>query len=60
MFVNSPDGHQDGLKVIPIGDTGKKDEFGTIKNVSAQTINCIVIHGLSGVIHLKRGVLATR
>ena len=38
MFVNIAGGHPDGLKVIPIGDTGKKDEFGTIKNVSAQDI----------------------
>lgn len=52
MFVNSPDGHPDGLKVIPIGDTGKKDEFGTIKDVSAQDV--LTAHryppGLSGVI----------
>ena len=34
MFVNIAGGHPDGLKVIPIGDTGKKDEFGTIKDVS--------------------------
>ena len=38
MFVNIAGGHPDGLKVIPIGDTGKKDEFGKIKDVSAQDI----------------------
>ncbi|HDR1858533.1 phage portal protein [Pasteurella multocida] len=52
MFVNSPNGHPDGLKLIPVGDTGKKDEFGTIKNISAQDI--LTAHryppGLSGVI----------
>lgn len=52
MFVNSPNGHPDGLKVIPIGDTGKKDEFGTVKNISAQDV--LTAHryppGLSGVI----------
>lgn len=52
MFVNIANGHPDGLKVIPIGDTGKKDEFGTIKNVSAQDV--LTAHryppGLGGVI----------
>lgn len=52
MFVNIANGHPDGLKVIPIGDTGKKDEFGTIKNVSAQDI--LTAHryppGLGGII----------
>lgn len=52
MFVNIAGGHPDGLKVIPIGDTGKKDEFGTIKDVSAQDI--LTAHrypaGLAGVI----------
>ncbi|KMK51483.1 phage portal protein [[Actinobacillus] muris] len=38
LFVNIPNGHPDGLKLIPVGDTGKKDEFGTIKDVSAQDI----------------------
>lgn len=52
MFVNIAGGHPDGLKVIPIGDTGKKDEFGTIKDVSAQDI--LTAHrypaGLAGII----------
>lgn len=52
MFVNIAGGDPDGLKVIPIGDTGKKDEFGTIKNVSAQDI--LTAHrypaGLAGII----------
>lgn len=52
MFVNIANGHPDGLKVIPIGDTGKKDEFGTIKNISAQDI--LTAHrfpaGLAGII----------
>lgn len=52
MFINIANGHPDGLKVIPIGDTGKKDEFGTIKNVSAQDV--LTAHryppGLSGII----------
>lgn len=52
MFVNIAGGHPDGLKVIPIGDTGKKDEFGTIKDVSAQDV--LSAHrypaGLAGII----------
>lgn len=52
MFVNIAGGDPDGLKVIPIGDTGKKDEFGTIKDVSAQDI--LTAHrypaGLAGII----------
>lgn len=52
MYVNVPNGNPDGLKVIPIGDTGKKDEFGSIKNISAQDI--LTAHrfppGLSGII----------
>lgn len=52
MLVNIPNGNPDGLKVIPIGDTSKKDEFGSIKNISAQDI--LTAHrfppGLSGII----------
>lgn len=52
MFVNIAGGNPDGVKVIPIGDSGKKDEFGTIKNVSAQDI--LTAHrypaGLAGII----------
>ncbi|MDP8173669.1 phage portal protein [Pasteurella skyensis] len=52
MFVNIPGGDPDGVKVIPIGDTGKKDEFGNIKNISAQDV--LTAHrfppGLSGII----------
>lgn len=33
MFVNIVGGYFDGLKVIFIGDMGKKDEFGMIKDV---------------------------
>lgn len=52
MFVNIAGGHPDGLKVIPIGDTGTKDEFANIKNISAQDV--LTAHrfpaGLSGII----------
>ncbi|SUT96110.1 phage portal protein, PBSX family [Actinobacillus lignieresii] len=52
IFLNIPGGDPDGVKVIPIGDTGKKDEFGTIKNISAQDV--LTAHrfppGLSGII----------
>lgn len=52
MFVNIAGGHPDGLKVIPIGDTGQKDEFANIKNISAQDV--LTSHrfppGLSGII----------
>lgn len=52
MFVNISGGHPDGLKVIPIGDTGTKDEFANIKNISAQDV--LTAHrfppGLGGII----------
>lgn len=59
MFVNIPNGHPDGLKVIPIGDTGTKDEFANIKNISAQDV--LTAHrfppGLSGIIPSNTGGL---
>lgn len=52
MFVNVPNGDPDGLKVINIGDVSKKDEFASIKNISAQDV--LTAHrfppGLSGII----------
>lgn len=59
MFVNIPAGHPDGLKVIPIGDTGAKDEFANIKNISAQDV--LTAHrfppGLGGIIPSNTGGL---
>lgn len=59
MFINIPKGDPDGVKVIPIGDTGKKDEFSNIKNISAQDI--LTAHrfppGLSGIIPSNTGGL---
>ena len=59
MFVNIAGGHPDGLKVIPIGDTGTKDEFANIKNISAQDV--LTAHrfppGLSGIIPTNTGGL---
>ncbi|WP_241013497.1 phage portal protein [Aggregatibacter actinomycetemcomitans] len=55
MFVNIAGGHPDGLKVIPIGDTGTKDEFANIKNISAQDV--LTAHrfppGLGGIIPIN-------
>lgn len=36
MLINIPGGDKEGVKIIPVGDTGTKDEFLNIKNVSAQ------------------------
>lgn len=59
MFVNIAGGNPDGLKVIPIGDTGTKDEFANIKNISAQDV--LTAHrfpaGLSGIIPTNTGGL---
>ncbi|EKS7779985.1 phage portal protein [Edwardsiella piscicida] len=38
MFINIPNGKPDGVKLIPIGDMGAKDEFVNIKNISMQDI----------------------
>lgn len=52
MFINIPGGNAEGVKVIPVGDTGTKDEFLNIKNISAQ--DQLVAHrfppGLAGII----------
>ncbi|HFQ9465471.1 TPA: phage portal protein [Escherichia coli] len=52
MFINIPGGDSDGVKVIPVGDNGTKDEFLNIKNISAQ--DQLVAHrfppGLAGII----------
>lgn len=59
MFVNIANGHPDGLKVIPIGDTGTKDEFANIKNIAAQDV--LTAHrfppGLGGIIPTNTGGL---
>lgn len=34
LFFHSPDGKNDGIKLIPIGEAAAKDEFLNIKNVS--------------------------
>ncbi|UWZ92171.1 phage portal protein [[Pasteurella] aerogenes] len=55
MFINIPNGSPDGVKLIPIGDTGTKDEFANIKNISAQDI--LTAHrfppGLGGIIPMN-------
>lgn len=59
MYINIANGHPDGLKVIPIGSTGQKDEFANIKNISAQDV--LTAHrfppGLSGIIPTNTGGL---
>ncbi|CDF98024.1 phage portal protein [Avibacterium paragallinarum] len=59
MFINIPNGSPDGVKIIPIGDTGTKDEFANIKNISAQDI--LTAHrfppGLGGIIPSNAGGL---
>lgn len=59
MFINIPDGSPDGVKLIPIGDTGTKDEFANIKNISAQDV--LTAHrfppGLGGIIPSNNGGL---
>ncbi|WP_438334689.1 phage portal protein [Edwardsiella tarda] len=59
MFINIPGGDKEGVKVIPIGDSGTKDEFLNIKNVSAQ--DQLTAHrfppGLAGIIPSNAGGL---
>ncbi|KAB7715718.1 phage portal protein [Plesiomonas shigelloides] len=59
MFINIPGGDKEGVKVIPIGDSGTKDEFSNIKNVSAQ--DQLTAHrfppGLAGIIPSNAGGL---
>jgi PBSX family phage portal protein len=38
MFVHSPNGHEKGFQVIPVGDISQKDEFYHIKNISSDDI----------------------
>lgn len=59
MFINIPDGNPDGVKLISVGDTGRKDEFNAVKNISAQDV--LTAHrfppGLSGIIPSNTGGL---
>lgn len=59
MFINIPNGNPDGVKLISVGDTGRKDEFDRIKNISAQDV--LTAHrfppGLSGIIPSNTGGL---
>lgn len=59
MFINIPNGNPDGVKLISVGDTGRKDEFDRIKNISAQDV--LTTHrfppGLSGIIPSNTGGL---
>ncbi|WP_423889890.1 phage portal protein [Edwardsiella tarda] len=52
MFINIPGADKDAIKIIPIGDSGTKDEFLNVKNVTAQ--DQLVAHrfppGLAGII----------
>ncbi|WP_108944103.1 phage portal protein [Shewanella halifaxensis] len=36
LFVNIPNGKEKGLQIIPVGNFESKDEFGSVKAVSAQ------------------------
>lgn len=38
MFVNLPNGKEQGIQLIPVGDIATKDEFERIKNITAQDI----------------------
>lgn len=44
LFINSPNGNEKGVQIIPVGDTSQKDEFQKVKNLSADDI--IVAHGV--------------
>src|SRR5699024_6105061 len=58
-FINIPNGNPDGVKLISVGDTGRKDELDRIKNISAQDV--LTAHrfppGLSGIIPSNTGGL---
>lgn len=38
MFLHSPNGDKDGIKIIPVGDFSTKDELEKIKNISRDDI----------------------
>ncbi|WP_325891095.1 phage portal protein [Grimontia sp. NTOU-MAR1] len=38
MFINIPNGHEKGIQLIPVGDIATRDEFDSIKNITAQDI----------------------
>lgn len=44
MYLNIPGGDKDAVKLIPVGDIGQKDEFGTIKTISKADI--LAAHGM--------------
>lgn len=44
MFINIPNGKENAVQIIPVGDISKKDEFERVKNISADDI--IVAHGI--------------
>ncbi|EEA8731495.1 phage portal protein [Salmonella enterica subsp. enterica] len=52
MFINIPNGKPDGVKIIPVGDVGTKDEYVNIKRITAQ--DQLTAHrfppGLAGII----------
>ena len=52
LFVNIPNGNKDSIKIIPVGDIATKDDFSTIKSVTAQDM--LSAHrfpaGLAGII----------
>lgn len=52
MFINIPGGDKEGVKFIPVGDISAKDEFASVKNISAQDV--LTAHrfpaGLAGII----------
>ncbi|MDO5059167.1 MAG: phage portal protein [Neisseria sp.] len=59
VFVRSPHGDKEGLKLIPISEVAAKDEFLNIKNVSAQDMMTIhrVPPSLMGIVPTAAGGL---
>ncbi|CAI2469538.1 phage portal protein, PBSX family [Serratia ficaria] len=59
LYINIPKGDPEGVKFISVGDIGAKDEFASVKNISAQDI--LNAHrfpaGLAGIIPENAGGL---
>ena len=59
VFLRSPNGNPDGIKLMPISEVAAKDEFLNIKNVSAQDMLSIhrVPPSLMGIVPTAAGGL---
>ncbi|MES4611013.1 MAG: phage portal protein [Ewingella sp.] len=59
MFVNIPNGSAEGLKLLPVGEVSAKDEFASVKSITAQDI--FTAHrfpaGLAGIIPTNGAVM---